>query len=143
MPAAEVPGTGRRMDEVMVSPEVWKLPALSDRVLKFVKNDMLVKIAEGGANLEAGGMGGGSLSASSASRPSDDSDEDDEFDDIDTTGILAGDGGSDMDFNPEDVIAQANAGGDDFNPEDLIAQLNAEEDGGEESGFDPEDVIKD
>ncbi|MEM9160822.1 MAG: hypothetical protein AAGB46_17365 [Verrucomicrobiota bacterium] len=122
-----IPEAGKSMDDVLVSPEVWKLPALSDKILTFVKNDMLVKINEGGGALESGSGAetGGTLGAASGG-PEEEEDED--LDDIDTSGILAGDGGADMDFDPMDIINSANedeGGGDDggdaaFNPEDVI-----------------------
>lgn len=120
----EMPATGKRMEEVMVSPEIWKLPALSDKVLTFAKNDLLVKIGEGGAALGGGvsslGSGfGGKLSAGA--------EDEEDLDDFDTSGILASD---------------SNGGGSDFNPEDIIAQANQASDE-EDFGFNPEDVIKD
>lgn len=138
-----VAGKASAHEETLVDPEVWKLPALADRVLTFAKNDMLVKIAEGGDSLpDAGGvadlgagMGGGST----------DDDDDEDLDDLDTAGILAGDGGgASMDFNPEDVIAQANeGGGDDVDPSDLIAQMNAEGAGdGDDDVVDPSSFIQ-
>jgi len=136
-----VAGKAQGMEEVLVSPEVWKLPALADRVLTFSKNDLLVKIAEGGEALPEGqgGDAGSSLGAGSSA------DEDEDLDDLDTAGILAGDGGgADMDFNPADVIAQANeeGGGDDVDPSDLIAQMNAEGAGGDEAVDDPSSLIQ-
>lgn len=134
-------GKEARMEEVLVSPEAWKLPALADRVLTFAKNDMLVKIAAGGAALGSGdgdAGGGNELGSGPASE-----EEEDDYDDLDTSGILAGDGGgAGMDFNPEDVIAQANASEEteDIDPSDLIAQMNAEGSEDEEDE-DPSDLI--
>lgn len=136
-----IAGKANAHEETLVDPEVWKLPALADRVLTFAKNDMLVKIAEGGESLpEGSGIGdsGGELDSGH-------SDDDEEYDDLDTAGILAGDGGgAAMDFNPEDVIAQANEGsGDDVDPSDLIAQMNAEGSGGEDDEVvDPSSFIQ-
>lgn len=120
-----IAGKAAKMEEVLVSPEIWKLPALADRVLTFAKNDMLVKIAEGGDSHSAIDSGSGPELGEGSS------DDDEDYDDLDTAGILAGDGGGDSDFNPEDIIAQANAGdgdGDDVDPSDLIAQMNKEAD---------------
>ncbi len=135
-----IAGKATAHEETLVSPEVWKLPALADRILKFAKNDMLVKIAEGGEYL---GDGGGSSGSELGSGSSSDEDDDD-YDDLDTAGILAGDGGgASMDFNPEDVIAQANQGGDDdIDPSDLIAQMNAAGGDDEEEIVDPSSFIQ-
>lgn len=133
--SVSVAGKSKSYEETLVSPEIWKLPALADRVLTFAKNDMLVKISEGG-DMGSGDNSsdfGGSLQSSSSS----DDDDDEDYEDLDTSGILAGgSGGASMDFNPEDVIAQANSGGDDIDPSDLIAQMNA-------GGGDDEDEIVD
>ncbi len=144
-----VAGKPKMHEETLVSPEVWKLPALADRILTFAKNDMLVKIAEGGAALSEGGgasdLGTGSGGELGFGGSSEEDDEDD-YDDLDTAGILAGDGGgASMDFNPEDVIAQANAGGDDdIDPSDLIAQMNAASGGDDddEEVVDPSSFIQ-
>lgn len=119
-----IAGKATNYEEVLVSPEVWKLPALTDRILTFAKNDMLVKVAEGGESLESGG-------AEASLEGSTDSDEED-YDDLDTSGILAGgdDSGGDSDFNPEDFIAQANSEGDGdsdddvADPSSLIQEMN-------------------
>ncbi|MBK1876432.1 hypothetical protein [Pelagicoccus mobilis] len=136
-----VAGKANPLEEVLVSPEIWKLPALADRVLTFAKNDMLVKIAEGGETLPEGNSGspGSELGAGPAM------DDDEDLEDLDTAGILAGDGGaSDSDFNPADIIAQANSedGGDDIDPSDLIAQMNAEGAGGDDAIDDPSSLIQ-
>ncbi|MBC2607588.1 hypothetical protein [Pelagicoccus albus] len=122
-----VAGKANQMEEVLVSPEVWKLPALSDRVLTFVKNDMLAKVAEGGASLESGDTD----SLPSGGSQSDDEDLD--YDDLDTSGILAGgdSGGGDDDIDPSDLIAQMNAEsgeGDVDDPSSLIQKMNEESD---------------
>ncbi|MDQ8180064.1 hypothetical protein [Pelagicoccus sp. SDUM812005] len=138
-----VAGKAKAHEETLVSPEVWKLPALADRILTFAKNDMLAKIAEGGAALPEGGGGadaGGQLGAGPAS-----DDDDEDYDDLDTAGILAGDGGgASMDFNPEDVIAQANqdGGDDEVDPSDLIAKMNAEGSDDDEEIVDPSSFIQ-
>lgn len=132
--SVSVAGKAKSYEETLVSPEIWKLPALADRVLTFAKNDMLVKISEGGDMGSSDGASGfgGVLESSSSS-----ADDDEDYDDLDTSGILAGgSGGASMDFNPEDVIAQANSGGDDIDPSDLIAQMNA-------GGGDDDDEIVD
>ncbi len=126
---ANIIGKDKSMEEVMVSPEIWKLPALADRVLKFVKNDLLMQISQGGGSAltESPPYGGGSLGggASAAS----DEDEDD-YDNLDTSGILAGGSGGGMDFNPEDIIASANAGKseEDMDPSELLKQFGEEAD---------------
>ncbi|MDQ8205327.1 hypothetical protein [Pelagicoccus sp. SDUM812003] len=128
-------GSDKRMEEVVVSPEIWKLPALADKVLNFSRDTLLLKINEGGGAIEGGGPSLEGGSARSEPPPSSKSDsepqsEDDDYEDIDTSGILAGDDDSeaDMGFNPEDVFAQANAGGDDdVDPSELIRQMNEEE----------------
>ena len=141
----DIPKSDRSMDEVMVSPEVWKLPALADRILNFARNDMLAVVGEGGGGaLESGGpaLEEGRANASSSESGSDalSEDEEDEYENIDTSGILAGDGdaGASMDFNPEDVIASANQGGgeEDMDPSELLKQLGAEADQEEEGSED-------
>lgn len=136
-----VAGKANPLEEVLVSPEIWKLPALADRILTFAKNDMLIKIAEGGDSLPDAdaATAGGELGASSAD------DDDEDLDDLDTAGILAGDdSGGGMDFNPADVIAQANedGGDDDVDPSDLIAQMNEQSDADSESIDDPSSLIQ-
>lgn len=119
-----IAGKEKRMEETLVSPEVWKLPALADRVLKFAKNDMLIKISESGNALGSGDDGSNDFGSSSSSTSSDDDDED--YDDLDTAGILAGGGSS---------------GGDDIDPSDLIAQMNAQS-GDDEEEIDPSEMIR-
>ncbi|MDQ8197755.1 hypothetical protein QEH56_06320 [Pelagicoccus enzymogenes] len=141
-----VAGKPTAHEETLVSPEVWKLPALADRVLTFAKNDMLAKVAEGGDSLPEGG-GAGNLGSGSKGELGEgtSSDDDEDYDDLDTAGILAGDGGgASMDFNPEDVIAQANSGSeDDVDPSDLIAQMNAEREGSDGDDVDdPSSLIQ-
>lgn len=127
-----IAGKANAMEEVLVSPEIWKLPALADRILTFAKNDMLVKISEGAGQIE--GDSSTELPAGASSQSSED--EEDEYEDLDTSGILAGDGaGGDIGFNPEDVIAQANSGNDDeqvLDPSDLIQQMNDESEAADE-----------
>lgn len=134
-------GDEKTMEDVMVSPEIWKLPALADKILNFSRSDMLMRIGDGGA-IEESDSGNAFQSSSS--------DDDEDLDDVDLSGILAGDGDSDaggMDFNPEDMIAAANSegGDDDVDPSDLIKQMNEEGGGDDESpsGFNPDDVIQD
>lgn len=124
-----VAGKANRMEEVLVSPEIWKLPALADRILTFSKNDMLAKIAEGGDSLPQGEASpGGELGTG------DSGGDDSDLDDLDTSGILASDGGSgeDSDFDPSDVIAQANQDGGDAvdDPSSLIQQMNEDSEEG-------------
>lgn len=141
-----VAGKPNRHEETLVSPEVWKLPALADRILTFAKNDLLTKVAEGGAALAEGGGAGSPESGTNDELESGASDDEDDFDDLDTAGILAGDGGgAEMDFNPEDVIAQANeSGGDeDMDPSDLIGKMNEESAGMESDEVDdPSSLIQ-
>lgn len=123
-----IAGKPEGMEEVLVSPEVWKLPALADRILNFSKSEMLLKIGEGSEQLgpvDSPSLGQGS----SSNQETDTTEEEDDYEDLDTAGILAGDGDSaDSDFNPEDLIAQANAAEDEpvADPSDLIRQLNEE-----------------
>lgn len=127
-----IAGKEKGMEEVIVSPEIWKLPALADKVLNFSRNTMMEKIAEGGAALEGGepSLGQGSDFGGSSSS----SDDDEDYEDLDTSGILAGGGGGgDDDFDPSAMIAAANSeGGDDVDPSDLIRQMNEEADSDEE-----------
>lgn len=135
-----VAGKAGRMEEVLVSPEVWKLPALADRVLTYAKNDMLVKIADSSVSLPEGDSAGSGVELGTGTV-----DDDEDFDDLDTSGILAGDGGSGgSDFDPSEMIAQANEsdGGDDVDPSDLIAQMNAEGAGDDEAVDDPSSLIQ-
>ncbi len=135
-----LPATGMNLDDVLVSPEIWKLPKLTDRILKFLKADLLIKVNEGSGALEGGGLALES-DASLPSGPAESSQtEEEEDEDVDTSGILAPDGGGEEEsaFDPMDIIAaaQANAdGGDsaaDFDPESVIQQAN-QESGEEES----------
>lgn len=119
----ELPSEGKNMQDVVVSPENWKIPALADRILEFVKNDLLMMINQ---------IGDESLLApsSGSSLPSGSSSDDEDLDDFDTSGILAGgDDDSPMDFDPEAIIRAASdsdsSDGDDennsdFNPEDIF-----------------------
>ena len=163
-----LPSSGKKLEDVLVSPEIWKIPALTDKILKFIKTDLLLKINEGGGALEAGGL---ALEPTAPSLPEESAstdDDEDELDDLDTEGILAGDGSeessgfdpmdiiaaaqtdseqNDQDgaFDPESVIQDANEQSDDadaFDPESVIQDAN-EQDSDSDSGFNPEDVIKD
>ena len=132
-----LPSVGKNLDDVLVSPEIWKLPALADKILQFIKNDLLIKINEGGGTLEGGGEP--SLEAATPSLPQTPPEEDeDDLEDLDTSGILAGDddsgGGSDDDFDPSDLLASLQ--------EESDKEGDGEDDDGS-SGFNPEDVIKD
>lgn len=98
----ELPTLGKNMDDVLVSPEIWKLPAVADKILDFAKQDFMVWLSEEGNALEEGDSG--SLPEASSS----DNDEED-LDDLDTSGILAGDGdGAESDFDPGAMIRAAN-----------------------------------
>ncbi|MGK0237669.1 MAG: hypothetical protein ACI92G_001129 [Candidatus Pelagisphaera sp.] len=155
-----IPVAGKRFEDVLVSPEIWKLPALTDKILKFLKTDLLLKINEGGATLE----GGSNALESSEAAPqgeaalADSTEEEDELEDLDTEGILASDdddGGAG--FDPMDIIAAAQANAekgdsdDAFDPASVIQAANEESSEGvpaddsevTESGFNPDDVIKD
>src|SRR5690606_17562686 len=90
----------KKLEEVMVSPEIWKLPALADKVLNFSRNTLLTKI--GGGAIE----GGATPQVEGVSGPSAEEQEEIDYDSIDTSGILASDSGGGMDFDPADVISQ-------------------------------------
>ena len=143
---ANIVGKDKHLEEVMVSPEIWKLPALADRVLKFVKNDLLMQISQGGGDgMELGGGSSGGGTGQGSKR---DAEEEEDYEDLDTSGILSGGGGGGVDFNMDDILASANAGGgqDDVDPSELLRQFAEEaekEDDDTSSGFNPEDVIKD
>ncbi len=130
--SVSIPSAGKRMEDVLVSPEVWKLPALSDKVLKFMKADLLVKTGEGGG-MALGGVPAALESQEAGPTASSESEEDEDLEDLDTAGILASDDSdSSDDFDPMDIIAAANSEAGEDSTED--------EDSG---GFNPEDVIKD
>lgn len=110
---ASVPSANKRMEDVLVAPEVWKLPALADKILQFVKTDLLIKVGEGGGAALEGGSA--ALESPSQSMPetssvSPDEEDQDELEDLDTEGILASDDSDDESgFDPMDIIAAANA----------------------------------
>ncbi len=99
-------GGEKNMEDVMVSPEIWKLPALADRILTFSRSEMLLKVQDGGA-IEGGDA---SAEALGSSQPVLSEEDEEDLDDIDTSGILAADGDA--------------ASGDDVDPSDLIKQMN-------------------
>ena len=107
-------GGEKNMEEIMVSPEIWKLPALADRILTFSRSEMLLRVQDGGA-IEGGGA---SLEASASSQPAPGEEDEEDLDDVDTSGILAAD---------DDAAA-----GDDVDPSDLIKQMNEGAGDGEE-----------
>jgi len=122
-----LPAAGKNLDDVLVSPEVWKLPALADKILAFVKNDLLIKVNEGGGALGAGSESTQESPPASLTTSAAEEDEED-LDDLDTSGILAGDGDS---------------SDDDFDPSALVNSLQEESEEEDDSGgFNPEDVIK-
>jgi hypothetical protein len=151
-----LPVSGKRFEDVLVSPEIWKLPALTDKILKFLKTDLLLKINEGGATLEGGSNALESSGPSPQGEPElpESTEEEDELEDLDTEGILASDDDDEgAGFDPMDIIAAAQANAekgdsdDGFDPESVIRAANeeaSEEDSGAtDSGFNPDDVIKD
>jgi hypothetical protein len=148
--SVKLPSLGKTWGDVMVSPEIWKLPALSDKILKFLKNDLLIKVNEGGGALEGGGF---ALEPAAPTQQEDSSsEEEDEIDDLDLEGILVSDDAEESPgFDPMDIIAAAQAdseqGGesDTFDPESIIREANEQTSETDESssGFNPEDVIKD
>ena len=147
--AVTIPSASKRMEDVLVSPEVWKLPALADKVLQFIKADLLVKAGEGGGAALEGGSPALESTATSSPQESSNSEEgeveEDELEDLDTEGILASDdGGEDAGFDPMDIIAAANAEESD-NPENLEASDSAvgnDADDEEDSDSDSEGAVK-
>lgn len=113
----EMTESGKSLEDVLVSPEVWKLPALSSKILEFCKADLLAKIGAGGQALDTGAGGrleGGSEAEAEQRKKEQEADEEEALEELDTSGILADDedaGG--MDFDPEDIIKAANEGGED------------------------------
>lgn len=125
----ELPSEGKALEDVLVSPENWKIPALADKILAFVKNDLLMMInqIDEGSLLPSGSAG--SLETSNAS--------DDDSDDFDASGILAGnDDAEPMDFDPEAIIRAASESDEDSGGEDGSDDEN-------NSGFNPKDIFKD
>src|SRR5688572_29098075 len=51
---ANLVGVGKNMEEVLVSPEIWKLPAVSAKVLDFARGEMMNRIAASGGALDDG-----------------------------------------------------------------------------------------
>jgi len=127
-----LPSVGKNLEDVLVSPEVWKLPALSDKILTFIKNDLLIKINEGGGTLTSGPDPSLDTPAPSPSEAAIEEEEDD-LEDLDTSGILAGDddtgGGSEDDFDPSDLLKS-------------LQDEEGESDDDSSSDFNPEDVVK-
>ncbi|MCH6258967.1 hypothetical protein MLD52_20595 [Puniceicoccaceae bacterium K14] len=121
----EVPSEGKTLEDVVVSPENWKIPALADKILELVRNDLLLMINQiSESSLLDSGSSGANMSSGSSS-------DDEDLDDIDTSGILAGgDAAEPMDFDPEAIINAAAEGDEgkssddennsDFNPEDIF-----------------------
>lgn len=148
--SVKLPSSGKVWDDVLVSPEIWKLPALTDKILKFIKTDLLLKVNEGGGALEGGDL---ALEPAAQALP-EQSESNDDLDDLDTEGILASDDAAEgPGFDPMDIIAAAQADSDQkeedsgFDPESIIRAANEEASEGDSeessSGFNPEDVIKD
>ncbi len=53
--SANLPEQERSFEDVLANPEAAKLPALSEKILAFLKDSLLQKVNEEGANLEGGG----------------------------------------------------------------------------------------
>jgi len=127
----KIPSSGKRFEDVLVSPEIWKLPALTDKILKFLKTDLLLMVNEGGAALEGGSgtLDSGESPQHEAFASVSSTEDEDDLDKLDTEGIHASsDDEGDSGFNPMNIIA--------------AAQANAEKGDEEESGFDPESVVQ-
>ncbi len=141
-----IPSLNKTMDDVLVSPEIWKLPALTDRILQSVKADLLAKINEGGGALEGGDPN--SLPESSTDlpggSPAQEEDEEDELEGVDLSGIVASDDDdSGTDINPEDIlkaVAEESEESDQEKPEEPKEEEAEPKE--EDSDFNPEDVIK-
>jgi len=144
-----VPSSGKRLEDVLVSPEIWKIPALTDKILKFIKTDLLLKINEGGAALEGGVSALESSAPALAEKSPLADDDEDELDDLDTEGVLASDDtDSDSGFDPMDIIAAAQTDSEQSDQEDTVDPESAirdanEHDSDSDAEFNPDDVIKD
>jgi len=107
----ELPAQERAMNEVVVAPEPWKLPALADRVLKFCKNDLLLKVGEAGPPSQEEDD-----DAEEAAAAESEAEEEEEEEALDTEGILAGSdddaSGGGAGFDPEEILRAAEAAGD-------------------------------
>ena len=54
--SVKIPSLEKGFEDVLVNPERAKLPAMNERVLKFLKDDLLQKAREKGTALEGGGL---------------------------------------------------------------------------------------
>ncbi len=54
--AVKIPSVEKKLEDVLVNPVPAKLPALVERILNFLKEDLLQKASEKGAALEGGGL---------------------------------------------------------------------------------------
>ena len=148
-----IPSLNKSMDDVLVSPEVWKIPALTDRILQSVKNDMLAKISESGGGAIEGGDSGSlpepTPDLPSGSQEADNSDDEEELEDMDVSGILASDDDeADNTINPEEILKsvekeESGEVSNDPPSEDEETKKRSGEASEGESGFNHEDVIKD
>lgn len=58
--SVSIPSTERRFENVLVNPERSKLPAMVERILNFIQEDLLRKASERVPTLESGGLALGS-----------------------------------------------------------------------------------
>lgn len=58
--SVKIPSNERKFEDVLVNPERAKLPAMMERILKFLKDDLLQKASEKSRALEGGGLALGS-----------------------------------------------------------------------------------
>jgi len=54
--SVKIPSNERKFEDVLVNPEREKLPAMMERILKFLKDDLLQKASEKSRALEGGGL---------------------------------------------------------------------------------------
>lgn len=54
--SVKIPSKERKFEDVLVDPERAKLPAMMERILKFLKDDLLQKASEQSRALEGGGL---------------------------------------------------------------------------------------
>jgi len=111
----EMTESGKSLDDVLVSPEVWKLPALSSKILEFCKADLLAKIGAGGQALDTGVAGRleGAADAEEKEERKPEPEDEEALEDLDTSGILADDeDAGEIGFDPEDIIKAANEEGE-------------------------------
>lgn len=58
--SVKIPSLEKKFEDVLVNPERAKLPAMMERILKFLKDDLLQKASEKPAAIEGGGLALGS-----------------------------------------------------------------------------------